>query len=193
MKNVIDCKGLKCPQPVINTKKYFDKIQEGDATVIVDNEIAKNNLSKFAESNGFKWSVEENNGLFHVNITKESCSCRDINLNEKKFTILVSTDKLGQGDDTLGTMLMKSYLYALSESDAIPSDLLFLNAGVKLTVEGSDCLESIVKLKERGVNILSCGTCLDFYNLKEKLSVGEITNMYTIVEKMNSSDNTIKL
>ena len=88
---------------------------------------------------------------------------------------------------------MKSYFYALSESDKLPSDLLFLNAGVKLTVEGSDCLDSIIKLKEKGVNILSCGTCLDFYNLKEKLAIGEIGNMYTIIEKMNTSDNTIKL
>ncbi|MCT8975555.1 sulfurtransferase-like selenium metabolism protein YedF [Clostridium sp. CX1] len=193
MRNLIDCKGLKCPEPVIHTKKYFDGIEEGEATIIVDNEVAKNNVSKFAESNGFKWKVEENNGLFHVNITKENCSCKDMDLNEKKLTILVGSDRLGEGDDILGSMLMKSYFYALSESDSIPSDLLFLNAGVKLTVEGSDCLESIMKLKERGVNVFSCGTCLDFYNLKDKLAVGEITNMYTIVEKMNSSDNTIKL
>ena len=86
---------------------------------------------------------------------------------------------------------MKSYLYALSESDKLPSHLLFLNGGVKLTIEGSECLESIQSLKDEGVTILSCGTCLDFYNIKDKLKVGEITNMYTIVEEMTSADNTI--
>lgn len=193
MKNIIDCKGLKCPQPVINTKKYFDSIEEGQATIIVDNEVSKNNISKFAESNGFKCELEEKDGFYHLTISKEACGCKPIDFNEKKLTIVVSNDKLGLGDDKLGTTLMKSYFYALSESDTIPAHLLFLNGGVKLTVEGSDCLDSIIKLKERGVEVLSCGTCLDFFNLKEKLAVGEITNMYTIIEKMNNSDNTIKL
>jgi selenium metabolism protein YedF len=193
MENIINCKGLKCPQPVINTKKYFDSIKEGQATIIVDNEVSKNNVSKFAESNGFKSEVQEKDGLYHIVITKEDCSCKPMDFNEKKLTIVVTNDKLGLGDDKLGITLMKSYFYALSESDILPSDLLFLNAGVNLTTEDSDCLDSIKKLKERGVNVLSCGTCLDFYNLKEKLAIGEITNMYTIIEKMNSADKTIKL
>lgn len=193
MEKIIDCKGLKCPQPVINTKKYFDSIEEGQATVIVDNEVSKSNVSKFAESNGFKSVIQEKDGLYHITISKEDCCCKPMNFNEKHLTIVVSNDKLGLGDDKLGATLMKSYFYALAESDNIPFDLLFLNAGVKLTTEGSDCLDSIKKLQERGVNISSCGTCLDFYNLKEKLVVGDITNMYTIIEKMNSADKTIKL
>jgi len=193
MEKIIDCKGLKCPQPVINTKKYFDSIEEGQATIIVDNEVSKNNVSKFAESNGFISNVQEKEGLYHIIISKENSSCKPMNFSEKQLTIVVSNDKLGLGDDKLGTTLMKSYFYALSESDLLPSYLLFLNAGVKLTTENSDCLDSIKKLQEKGVTVLSCGTCLDFYNLKEKLAVGEITNMYTIIEKMNSADKTIKL
>ncbi len=192
MIHTIDCKGLKCPQPVINTKKYFDSINQGEACVIVDNEVAKNNISKFAESNGFKWKVTEENGLYNITITKENCGCQVMDFT-KKFTIVISTDKLGEGDDTLGANLMKSYLFALSENDNIPTDIIFLNGGVKLTTEGSPCIESIQKLKDRGVNILSCGTCLDFYGLKEKLLIGEISNMYTIVELMNKAENTIKL
>jgi len=193
METIINCQGLKCPQPVINTKKYFDSIEEGQATIIVDNEVSKNNVSKFAESNGFKTEVLEKDGLYHIIIAKENYSCKPMNFTQKKLTIVITNDKLGLGDDKLGITLMKSYFYALSESDTLPSDLLFLNAGVKLTTEGSDCLDSIKKLQEKGVNVLSCGTCLDFYNLKEKLSIGEITNMYTIIEKMNSADKTIKL
>ncbi|MBL4938414.1 sulfurtransferase-like selenium metabolism protein YedF [Clostridium sp. YIM B02515] len=191
--NIIDCKGLKCPQPVINTKKYFDSIENGEAEVVVDNEVAKNNISKFCNSNGFKFNVEEKEGLYHIKIAKENVSCEVMDFEKNSLVILIGTDKLGNGDDTLGATLMKSYLYALSESDKLPTDLLFLNSGVKLVAEGSEVLDSLNKLKERGVNIASCGVCLDFYKLKEKLSVGEITNMYTIIEKMNTADNTIKL
>jgi len=193
MDHVIDCKGLKCPQPVINTKKYFDTLEEGTATIIVDNEVANSNISKFAQSNGFEFSSDFKDGLYYIKISKSSCSCKVMSFEQDKFVIVISTDKLGLGSDELGSTLMKSYLYALSESDTLPTDILFLNGGVKLTVEGSDSLNNIKILSEKGVNILSCGTCLDFYNLKEKLAIGEITNMYTIVEKMNSSNNTIKL
>lgn len=191
--NIIDCKGLKCPQPVINTKKYFDSIENGEAEVVVDNEVAKNNISKFCKSNGFKFDVEEKEGLYHIKITKENDNCEVMDFEKNSLVILIGADKLGSGDDTLGATLMKSYLYALSESDKLPTDLLFINSGVKLVAEGSEVLDSLNKLKERGVNIASCGICLDFYNLKEKLAVGEITNMYTIIEKMNTADNTIKL
>lgn len=189
---IIDCKGLKCPTPVINTKKYFDSIEEGRAEVIVDNEVAKNNICKLADSNGFKYEVLEDGEFFNITITKENCGCEVMSFN-KETAIIISSDKLGSGDDKLGEALMKSYLFALSESSNLPTNLVFLNGGVKLVVEESPCLESIEKLSKEGVNILSCGTCLDFYGLKEKLAIGEITNMYTIVELMNKSQNTIKL
>lgn len=192
MSKIIDCTGLKCPQPVINTKKHFDSLVEGSATIIVDNEVANSNISKFAASNGFESTSEQKDGLYYISITKSSCSCKPMNFN-KNLVILISNDKLGEGSNELGAALMKSYLYALSESDMLPSDILFLNGGVKLTVEGSDSLVSIKALSDKGVTILSCGTCLDFFNLKEKLAIGEITNMYTIVEKLNSAENTIKL
>ncbi|MCM0647033.1 sulfurtransferase-like selenium metabolism protein YedF [Clostridium swellfunianum] len=191
--NMIDCKGLRCPQPVINTKKYFDSIEKGEAEVIVDNEVAKNNISKFCQSNNLKFAVDEKEGLYYIKITKEDCNCEVMDFDDKNLVILVASDKLGEGDDTLGATLMKSYMYALSESDKLPTDLLFLNGGVKLVAEGSAVLDSLNKLQERGVNIASCGICLDYYGIKEKLAVGEITNMYTIIEKMNTASNTIKL
>lgn len=194
MKNIIDCKGLECPQPVINTKKYFDSIDEGSAIVIVDNETAKNNVIKFAGSNGYFSEAKEENNLYYIEITKTKSEVhKDSSSKENNLCIVISSSFLGSGDDKLGAVLMKSYLYALSESDNLPKNLIFINGGVKLTAEDSDCLGSIKKIQEKGVSILSCGTCLDFYNLKEKLAVGEITNMYTIVEKMNKASNTIKL
>lgn len=189
---IIDCKGLKCPAPVINTKKYFDTVEKGQAKVIVDNEVAKNNICKLADSNGFTYEVLENGEFFDITVTKENCGCEIMNF-DKETAIIISSDKLGGGDDKLGETLMKSYLFALSESSELPTNLVFLNGGVKLVIEGSPCLESIEKISKEGVNILSCGTCLDFYGLKEKLAIGEITNMYTIVEIMNKAQNTIKL
>ncbi len=111
----------------------------------------------------------------------------------KDMTIVFSSDKMGKGSDELGKILMKGYIYTLTESIPYPSTLLFLNSGVKLTIEGSEVIEDLKKLEEQGVEILSCGTCLDFYNLNDKLKVGEVTNMYTIVEKMKNATNTIVL
>lgn len=193
MEHIIDCKGLKCPQPVINTKKYFDSIKEGTATVIVDNDVSKSNLLKFAKSNEFTSEAKQKNNLYYITIVKNENRCKTITSDDKELTIVISNDKLGLGNDELGAVLIKSYLYALTESSNLPTNLIFLNGGVKLTVEGSDSIDNLKLLEEKGVNIYSCGTCLDFYGLKEKLIVGEITNMYSIVEKMNSSDNTIKL
>lgn len=193
MIHIIDCKGLQCPNPVINTKKYFDSISEGESLIIVDNELAKENISKFASNNGFECSVDMIEGIYNITVKKQADSCQTTEFNSKKLTVVISSDMLGNGDSKLGIILMKSYLYALSENDVLPTDLIFLNSGVKLITEGSDCMESLNKMKDCGVNILICGTCLDFYNLKEKILIGEISNMYAIVEKMNNSQMTIKL
>lgn len=189
----IDCRGLACPKPVIMTKKELEAIGNGELEVIIDNEAAKENVSKFVQSKGFTYNVTDVENEFHITISKEKNSeCCAMNFNQKPV-IVVGTDKLGNGDDKLGAALMKSYMFAMAENEIKPESMLFLNSGVKLTTEGSDVIESLNSLKNQGVEILSCGTCLDFYGLKEKLFVGTVTNMYTIVEKMNKASNTIKL
>ena len=179
----IDCLGMACPMPVINTKKYFDSIEEGVAEVLVDNEVAKNNICKYADGCGYNFDASEKEGNYIIKIEKNDEN--KIEKNEDEFVIV--------GNDDLGTILMKGYLYTLSESDIIPKELIFLNGGVKLTVKGSEVLESLQNLEKRGVKILSCGTCLDFYGIKDDLAIGEISNMYTIVESMNTSNKVIKL
>ncbi len=198
IRNEIDCRGLNCPIPVVNTKKYFDALESGVGVTVVDNEVAKNNVAKFAQGNGFNYEIEEREGnLYYITITKGEVTVEELNLKNSKekeetFTIVVGSDKLGNGDDKLGTALIKSYLFALSEAEVIPTNLVFLNAGVKLVVEGALTLDSLKRLVERGVNVQSCGLCLDFYGLKENLAVGEISNMYAIIEMMNKG-KTIKL
>lgn len=198
IKNEIDCRGLNCPIPVVNTKKYFDALESGIGVTVVDNEVAKNNVVKFAQGNGFNYEIEEREGnIYYITITKGEVTVEELKLKSSKekegtFTIVIGSDKLGNGDDELGTALIKSYLFALSEAEVIPTNLVFLNAGVKLVVEGALTLDSLKRLVERGVNIQSCGLCLDFYGLKENLAVGEISNMYAIIEMMNKG-KTIKL
>lgn len=192
MNKIIDCKGLNCPSPVINTKKYFDSIESGTAVTIVDNEIAKNNVVKLAQKNGYYVKVEQEEQNYHINITK-SISKNKKEIKEEKFAIVVGQNKLGNGDDKLGEILIKGYIFALSEADNIPTDMLFLNSGVKLAVEDSAVLDGLKKLEDRNVKIQVCGTCLDFYNLKDKIAIGEISNMYSIVETMNEADKIINI
>lgn len=189
----IDCRNLNCPLPVVNTKKYFDEIETGEATIVVDNETAFKNVGKFAKSNGFNMDFKEEDGIYYLHIVKNENSAVESSSKNEKFTIAVGTDKLGKGDDKLGAILMKSYLFALSENSNLPTDMLFFNAGVKLTVKESESLDCIKKLQENGVNIQVCGTCLDFFNIKDSLEVGEVSNMYSIVETMNTSDKIITL
>ncbi len=199
---IIDCKGLACPMPVIKTKKYFDLEDSKEALVIVDNEVAKNNILRLAKGINLNSSFIEEEGIYKIQLSRGEIKDVQVSkINEaldnisvpSAPTILVATNLLGNGDDKLGETLMKVYINTLAESEILPENLMFINGGVKLTCTGSDVLDSINSMKEKGVNIISCGACLDFYNLKEELRVGEIGNMYQIIELMNKSRNTIKL
>ena len=99
---------------------------------------------------------------------------------------------MGLGNDELGATLMKGFIYAVSQLDELPKTMLFYNGGAKLTVEGSASLEDLKSLQAQGVEILTCGTCLNFYGLSDKLAVGEVTNMYAIVEKLNGASHIVK-
>lgn len=191
---IIDCKGLACPKPVILTKKELEAMAEGELEVIVDNTAAKENVSRFAKSQGYEYNVNEKDGLYHIIINKKGAkSCEVMDINDKNLIIMITSDKFGTGDDKLGNALMKSYLYALTENSIKPEKMFFINSGVKLTSEGTEVIESLKTLENLGVEIFSCGTCLDFYGLKEKLLIGEVTNMYSIVESTNEASNTIKI
>lgn len=192
MPNTVDCRGLACPKPVILTKNALESIKSGEVVTIVDNDTARQNILKLAESLGYHSKVESRENLFYITITKTD-AVKDSQSGENNFVIFVGSNVVGAGDDKLGAVLMKSYMYALSESSVLPKAMLFANGGVKLTTEGSDVLNSLKSIEKKGVNIMSCGTCLDFYNLKDKLVVGTVTNMYNIVELMNKASNTIRI
>lgn len=196
----VDARGLNCPLPVIHTKKALEAIDKGKVTTIVDNEIAKENVSKLAKSLDFKVDVQENQGNYYIDIFKDhginEMPTMDIQCDsnpKKDLAILISKERLGEGSEELGKVLMKGYIYTLTEVMPFPKTILFLNGGVNLAVEGSEVIEHLRTLEANGVEILSCGTCLDYFKVKGKLMVGGVSNMYTIVEKLNNAKNTIKL
>ena len=197
MNKEVDARGQACPRPVIMTKKALDGIGEGIVTTIVDNEIANENISKLAKSSGYDFSVDKKSDKeYYVHITKGEVS-EEANVsasdNFKDMTVAFSANTMGGGSEELGKILMKSFIYTLTESTPYPSTLVFYNSGVYLTCEGSEVLEDLKKLEEEGLEIISCGTCLDFYKIKDRLQVGSISNMYTILEKLKNPASTITI
>lgn len=188
----IDARGLVCPQPVILTKRALEEISEGEVVAIVDNITARENVSRLAANLNYEYEISDEEGCHYIRIRKVSGNQKPI-VKEESLVIVITSDKLGQGAEELGKVLMKSYTYALTETTPLPKAVIFLNSGVKLTSEGSEVLENIKKLEDSGVEIVSCGTCLDFYQLKDKLKVGIVGNMYSIIEKMNSAGKVINI
>lgn len=192
----VDARGLGCPKPVINTKRELDKIEQGIVVTTVDNEIAKENILKLANSLNCETRIlKDEKDLITVEIKKGE----NVIIEEPKKEqledkcIFISSDKMGQGNDELGEVLIKGYIYTLTEAKPYPKSIIFVNSGVKLTAQNLSTIENLKILESAGVEILSCGTCLDYYNLKEDLKVGSVTNMYTIVDIMNNSSKTISI
>ena len=202
MEKIIDCKGMACPLPVVNAKKAAEELNAGDVlTVLVDNEIAVQNLSRFAEHKGFGVSAQKKGEKEYavimsisgevVESKEEEVACV-MDSRRKGMLVVLSGNVMGTGDAKLGTSLMKAFVFALTKQDQLPDTILCYNSGAYLTCEGADTLEDLKLLESEGVTILTCGTCLDFYGLKEKLAVGGVTNMYDIVERMENAAQIIK-
>jgi selenium metabolism protein YedF len=193
----VDARGQACPKPVIMTKKELDNIEEGVVVTIVDNEVAKNNVSKLAKSLGYEYKVEDKGeNEYVITIVKGEGEVKEENtptVQRGNKVVLFSSRTMGKGSEELGEILIKSFIYTLTESTPYPSTMIFYNGGVYLTCEGSPVLEDLKKLEKEGVEIISCGTCLDYYNLKDKLQVGEISNMYTIYDKMRNAAKIINI
>ena len=204
MNKVIDCKGMACPLPVVNAKKAAEELNSGDTLVVlVDNEIAVQNLTRFGEHKGFTVTAEkkaEKEYAVTMNITaggapkavqEEAVACKT-DSRRKGMLVVLSANTMGTGDPKLGTSLMKAFVFALTKQDQLPDTILCYNTGAYLSCEGADTLEDLKLLESEGVTVLTCGTCLDFYGLKEKLAVGGVTNMYDIVERMENAARIIK-
>ncbi len=188
----IDVRGLNCPLPVVQTKKALEEFKEGDITVLIERTDGCQNVKRFAESQGCKVSIDEKDGLFYIHIRKEKTEQTD-SARQSRDVVFITTDRLGTGDEQLGAILMKAFLNTLWDASSRPTKIMFINDGVRLTTEDSEVLDVLQLLENEGVEIFSCGTCLEFYGIKDKLEVGQVTNMYDTVDSLLSAGKIIKL
>lgn len=182
--------GWACPKPVIELKKALKEIDSGSIMIIVDDPTALNNITTFARESGLGISHTVESDGTCITLTKTGDQGESAG-QSKDLVIVISGNILGKGSDELGANLMKSYLYSLTEVEEKPKTLIFMNSGVYLTTEGTLVKESLDSLEDAGVEIISCGACLNFYGLENKLVKGSVGNMYLFAEKMNKAANTI--
>lgn len=198
MSKFIDSKGKACPMPVIMAKKEIDagvKFFE----IEVDNKIAVENLKRLANSQGFKTIIKEEKGSFKVRFSNGCEECEEVlnkTLGKKplgNWSIFISRETIGDGSKELGESLMKMFIYTISEGEDLPKSILFMNGGVKVLTLNEQVVEHLKTLQDKGVELLVCGACLDFYGLEEKLGVGKISNMYDITNAMKEASKVITI
>ncbi len=193
----LDCRGLACPHPVLKTKETVDQGEVAQITVLVDNDAARENVSRFLERAGFRVDTAAREGAMAVTGSREQTRPDQPPAEtwgktaSQKILVLLGTDRLGTGDDELGKKLIASFIGTLKEMGGELWCLVLLNAAVTLTVAGSAVLASLQELQQAGVMVLVCGTCLNHFQLLEQKKVGETTNMLDIVTHMQLADKVI--
>ena len=198
MSPIIDARGKACPTPVIMAKKAISA-GESTFTVLVDNTTAVENLKRLAENQGFDAAAAEAEGVFSVTFTRTGCAACEEAVNSPlpapggDWAVFVGRDIIGDGDRELGTNLMRMFFYTLSQGEDKPGAVLFMNAGVKLPTLDEQVVEHLKALSAVGVEILVCGTCLNFYGLTDRLRVGTVSNMYDIVTRMQKAGKVVSL
>jgi selenium metabolism protein YedF len=191
---IIDARGETCPVPVIMMKKALKEGAKENIKEIVDNELSSQNLEKMLTEMGLKFTSYQEKGDFVVQVNlEETDSAVPAETPKQDSVLVISSDTMGRGNDELGRTLIKNFLYALNESDSLPAAILLYNTGVKLASENPDTIADLKKLGEKGVDILVCGLCLNYFGLTEKLQAGTVSNMYAIVQKKLSAAKIIQL
>lgn len=195
----VDCRGLLCPKPVIMTREAL-KERNNTFCVLVDNDASRENVQRFATNSGCAVEVSKHPDGFVIEVTpgaasgeraqEEPVTCSVPSINK---VIFIGADEVGRGDRELGTTLIKAFLYACTENDDRAAKYVFMNSGVRLVTENEETIKHVKKLEEEGAEIVVCGTCLDFYGLKERLEVGRVSNMYEIQSIMVSADRLVSV
>ena len=198
MARIVDARGLPCPQPVILTRNALR--EAGAVRTLVDNEAAQRNVTRMAERAGATVRVEKREDGIYLDITGAEAAQEETPLETGctpaggSLVLVVPGEFMGRGEHAeLGQILVRGFFHALGEVEPLPDAIIFFNSGVKLVVEGSPVLEDLQALRARGVELLACGTCLGYYDLREKVAVGEVSNMYTIAETMLGAGKVVTL
>lgn len=203
MTKIIDATGMACPMPVIMAKKEIEANHDS-FIITVDNAIAVENLKKLAVSQSYDAVVSGSGERFEVRFITDGREIPETEMivlpdssatiwGTGKWVVFMGKDYIGEGDYELGSALVKMFFYTLSQADDVPESILFMNSGVKLPTLDEQVVSHLQALEDRGVKILVCGTCLDYYKLKGDLKLGEISNMYDITEKMFAASKVIAL
>jgi len=201
---IVDTKGQLCPAPLIAAKKALKETAEGESFIVLtDNQISFDNLSRFFKDNKTDFKVSESDGVWTLTITstssdfvqskpEEYCSEEISHFQKGNFIVVVSSDKMGEGDDELGHLLMINFIKALKDLDKLPTKIVFYNNGVKLATKSSPAIEHLRDLEKMGVELMLCATCVNFYCLETVIGAGIVSNMFSMAEAMASSDKVIK-
>lgn len=200
----VDARGLACPQPVLETKKMLEEGKHSVFQVLVDNETARENVGRFGRNQGCEVQVEaQDTNEFLLTLRKSGPPADDSAHEEllacpipepmpgKGHVVYIATDTMGSGDDALGIKLMRGFLRTWIDVDPKPWRMIFINAGVRLTTIDEEAADAVGMLEEKGVEILSCGTCLQHFSLEDRLRVGKATNMYEVIESLNLASKVI--
>ncbi|WP_300328190.1 sulfurtransferase-like selenium metabolism protein YedF [Fusobacterium sp.] len=188
----VNAVGLVCPVPVIMTKKALNTIEEGEVSILVDNETSKENLEKLAKEMGYSYVSSKKDENIQVIITK-TLGEKEEKLEEENIVVVIDSDEMGKGDRELGEVLIKGFVYSLTEMETLPKSIILYNKGVFLATKNENTIEDLKKLEEMGVEIISCGTCVNYYGLQESLRVGTLTNMYTILDRQMKATKVVRV
>lgn len=183
--------GKTCPVPIIMTKNALKEIETGKVEVSVDNKTSLENLEKMSTEMGYTYETNMDADVFRIIINKEE-NIKKEEIKEDNIVLVIDSLYMGKGDPELGEILMKGFIYTLTELENIPKTILLYNEGVKLAIDTSKSLDDLKVLEARGVEIIACGTCLNFYGITERLKVGSISNMYTIAERQMKASKVVK-
>ncbi|MDF1580045.1 MAG: sulfurtransferase-like selenium metabolism protein YedF [Desulfuromonadales bacterium] len=191
----LDCRTWQCPTPVIETRKLLLAEPGNSLTVLVADSSARENVSRLAQSLGYEVATDETNGSYtlHLTCSGSHAVATATSAAPGKTVLFVTGETLGSGSDELGHILLKNFLMTLIDATTHPDTILFVNGGVKLTVTGSDLLSTLNTLSSNGVDIASCGLCLEFYGIKDQLAVGRIGNLLETVETLHQAGRVIRL
>lgn len=201
---IVDTRGQLCPAPIILTKRALKETVEGESFVVVtDNQVSFNNLQRFLKDNKSGFTVDEAAGVWRLTVTKTSgfstkikpenyCVPQVAHFEKGDFVVVISSDRMGDGDDELGRLLLGNFIKALKDLEKLPSKILFYNRGVTLVTGNSPEIEHIRQLEKMGVEILACSTCVNHYKLENEVAAGSLSNMFTIAEAMASAGKVIK-
>jgi selenium metabolism protein YedF len=201
---IIDTRGELCPAPLIATKRALKDPETGDSFIVLtDNRTSFDNLSRFLKDNQTPFTISESGGIWTLTVTKtgafneavraeDYCTTDVPHFTKGDFIVVVSSDKMGEGDDELGLLLMGNFIKALKDLDHLPQKIVFYNRGVTLAAKESTLIEHLIDLERMGVEILLCATCVNHYKIAEKTGAGILSNMYVIAEAMASAIKIVK-